>query len=74
MMITDRKNAKVSDAPEEKYIGFATNHPAIRIEAYIPKWGNRGRVRQNLGVQDQDTNHRHGIQNAVFLLFTGIVQ
>ena len=39
MMITDRKNAKVSDAPEEKYIGFATNHPAIRTEAYITKWG-----------------------------------
>ena len=39
MMITDRKNAKVSDAPEEKYIGFATNHPAIRTEAYIAKWG-----------------------------------
>ncbi len=30
IMITDRKNAKDSDAPEERYIGFATNHPAIK--------------------------------------------
>ena len=26
IMITDRKNVKDSDVPEEKYIGFATNH------------------------------------------------
>ena len=39
MMITDRKNAKASDAPEERYIGFATNHPAIKTEAYAKRWG-----------------------------------
>ena len=30
MTITDRKNAKDSDVPEERYIGFATNRPAIK--------------------------------------------
>ena len=39
IMITDRKNVKDSDVPEEKYIGFATNHPAIRTEAYAKRWG-----------------------------------
>ena len=39
IMITDRKNAKDSDVPEEKYIGFATNHPAIKTEAYAKRWG-----------------------------------
>ena len=38
-MITDRKNAKDSDDPEEKYIGFATNHPAIKTEVYAKRWG-----------------------------------
>ena len=38
-MITDRKNAKDSDVPEEKYIGFATNHPTIKTEAYAKRWG-----------------------------------
>ena len=37
-MITDRKNAKDSDDPEERYIGFATNHPAIKTEAYAKRW------------------------------------
>ena len=37
-MITDRKNVKDSDVPEERYIGFATNHPAIRTEAYAKRW------------------------------------
>ena len=39
IMITDRKNAKDSDDPEEKYIGFATNHPAIKTEVYAKRWG-----------------------------------
>ena len=39
MMITDRKSAKDSDVPEERYIGFATNHPAIKTEAYAKRWG-----------------------------------
>ena len=39
MIITERKNAKDSDAPEEKYIGFATNHPTIKTEAYAKRWG-----------------------------------
>ena len=39
IMITDRKNAKDSDVPEEKYIGFATNHPAIKTEVYAKRWG-----------------------------------
>ena len=39
MMITDRKGAKDSDVPEERYIGFATNHPAIKTEAYAKRWG-----------------------------------
>ena len=39
IMITDRKNVKDSDVPEEKYIGFATNHPATRTEAYAKRWG-----------------------------------
>ena len=38
-MITDRKNTKDSDDPEEKYIGFATNHPAIKTEVYAKRWG-----------------------------------
>ena len=38
-MITDRKNAKDSDVPEEKYIGFATNHLAIKTEVYAKRWG-----------------------------------
>ena len=38
-MITDRKNAKDSDDPEEKYIGFATSHPAIKTEVYAKRWG-----------------------------------
>ena len=37
-MITDRKNVKDSDGLEEKYIGFTTNHPAIRTEAYAKRW------------------------------------
>ena len=39
IMITDRKNAKDSDVPEEKYIGFATNHPTIKTEVYAKRWG-----------------------------------
>ena len=39
IMITDRKNAKDSDVPEERYIGSATNHPAIKTEAYAKRWG-----------------------------------
>ena len=38
MMITDRKNAKDSDVSKEKYIGFATNHPTIKTEAYAKRW------------------------------------
>ena len=39
MMITDRKNAKDSDVPEERFIGFATNHPAIKTEVYAKRCG-----------------------------------
>ena len=39
MIITERKNAKDSDAPKEKYIGFATNRPAIKTEDYAKRWG-----------------------------------
>ena len=39
MIITERKNAKDSDVPEEKYIGFATNHPTIKTEDYAKRWG-----------------------------------
>ena len=39
IIITDRKNAKDSDVPEERYIEFATNHPAIKTEAYAKRWG-----------------------------------
>ena len=39
IMITDRKNVKDSDDPEEKYIGFATSHPAIKTEVYAKRWG-----------------------------------
>ena len=39
IMITDRKNAKDSDASEERYIGFATNHPGIKTDAYAKRWG-----------------------------------
>ena len=73
VIITDRKNVKDSDVPEERYIGLATNHPAIKTEL-MPKYGGWDEVLQNRGVQDQDTDHRHGIQNAVLLLFPGIVQ
>ena len=38
IMIADRENAKDSDDPEERYIGFATNHPAIKTEAYTKRW------------------------------------
>ena len=38
MIIAERKNAKDSD-PEEKYIGFATNHPTIKTENYAKRWG-----------------------------------
>ena len=38
IMITDRKNIKDSDVPEERYIGFATNHSAIKTEAYVKRW------------------------------------
>ena len=31
--------------------------------------GNRGRVRQNRGVQGQDTNRRHGISSAVLYYY-----
>ena len=41
MMITDRKNAKDSDDPEERYIGFATNHPTIKTEVYAKRWRMR---------------------------------
>ena len=37
--ITDRKNVKDSDVPEERYIGFATNYPAIKTEACTKRWG-----------------------------------
>ena len=37
MMVTDRKNVKDSDVPEERYIGFATNHPAIRTGTYAKR-------------------------------------
>ena len=39
MIITERKNAKGSDVPEEKYIGFATNHSTINTETYAKRWG-----------------------------------
>ena len=39
IMIADRKNVKNFDVPEERYIGFATDHPAIRTEAYAKRWG-----------------------------------
>ena len=39
MIITDRKKAKDSDGPEKRYIGFATNHPAVRTEVYAKRWG-----------------------------------
>ena len=39
IMITDRKNAKDSDIPEERYIGFATNYPGIKTEVYAKRWG-----------------------------------
>ena len=39
MMITDRKKRKKSDEAEEKYIGFATNRPSAKIEAYAKRWG-----------------------------------
>ena len=38
-MITYRKNTKGSDAPEERHIGFATNHPAIKTKVYAKRWG-----------------------------------
>ena len=38
-MIADRENVKDSDDPEERYIGFATNHPAIKTEAYAKRCG-----------------------------------
>ena len=38
-MITDRKNTKDSDAQEGRYIGFATNHSAVKTEAYAKRWG-----------------------------------
>ena len=39
MMITDRKNVKDSDILEERYIGFATNHPTVKTEVYAKIWG-----------------------------------
>ena len=39
MMITDRKKAKDSDDPEERYIGFATNHPTIKTKVYAKRCG-----------------------------------
>ena len=39
IMITDRKNAKDSDDPEERCIGFATNHPAIKTEVCAKRCG-----------------------------------
>ena len=60
IMMTDRKNVKDSDVPEERYIGLATNHPAIKTEL-MPKYGGWDEVLQNRGVQGQDTNHRHEI-------------
>ena len=39
MIIADRKKLKDPDGPEERYIGFATNHPAARIEAYAKRCG-----------------------------------
>ena len=73
MMITDRKGAKDSDVPEERYIWFETNHPAIKTEVYAKRWGIET-GRQNRGVQGQDLDFRHGIADAMLLLFSGIVQ
>ena len=28
-----------SDVPEERYIGFATNHPTIKTKMYVKIWG-----------------------------------
>ncbi len=39
IMITDRKNVKDSDVPEKRYVGFATNHSAIKTKAYVKRWG-----------------------------------
>ena len=39
IMISDRKNVKNSDVSEERYIGFATNHPEIKTEVYAKRWG-----------------------------------
>ena len=38
-MITDRKNVKGYDGPEERYIGFVTNHPTAKTEVYAKRWG-----------------------------------
>ena len=42
MIIAKRKNKKGStdpEAPEKKYIGFATNVPSIDVEQYATRWG-----------------------------------
>ena len=40
MIITKRKAKKAkSDEPKEKYIGFATNCPSVKIAKYAKRWG-----------------------------------
>ena len=39
IMITDRENVKDSDDPEERYIGFATNHLTIKTEVCTKRCG-----------------------------------
>ncbi len=57
MIITDRKKAKDSDDPEKRYIGFATNHPAVRTEVYAKRW----RIKMST-AKSRSAGPRHGSQ------------
>ena len=75
IMITDRKNARDSDVPEERYIGFATNHPAIKTKVYAKRWGietGYGKIEEcRAKTRISQTWNRRML---MLLLFSGIVQ
>ena len=74
IMITDRKNVKDSDVPGRE-IHRICNKSSFGINLGLDyRMGNRDRVRQNRGVQGKDPDFRHGIADAMLLLFSGIVQ
>ena len=72
IMITDGKNARLRCSGRRMH-RICSRPSCSRDLDLCQRTGNGDRIQQNRGMQGQDMDHEHRIQNVVLLLFLGIV-